>query len=627
MKFRKDINGLRAIAVIAVVLFHFNPAWTPGGFVGVDVFFVISGFLMTGIIFRGIEQENFSIMKFYIARANRIVPALAILCLILLALSWAYLSPMEYRSLAKHVSGSMVFLSNIIYWKESGYFDAASHGKWLLHTWSLSVEWQFYIIYPLALIIMRKIMSLKLMKITIVIGVILSFVFCVFATYRWPDASYYLLPTRVWEMMFGGIAYLYPFTLQEKNKKLVEWLGLFLIIGSYAFISKELLWPGTFALFPVLGAFFIIQSQRHDSLITNNVLFQKLGSWSYSIYLWHWPIVVSIYYFSLSEMFIYLGIGLSILLGYLSNKYFEKINFKSDSSKKFNYFRISAVHISVVVFSLGLLAYKHLFCMYNIPAHIANGMIVDKNTNNNGRYTWDKHLQLDKKITFKENKLKVLIIGDSQSGDFINMLFQAGVNNVDILSRKVEAKCGAFYLNNEMMLDLLSKQNLKQHEQNVCKKSMLRLKESEMVNKADIIIFSMLWKVENIPFILKSIFNISINNRNAKLYLVGVKRFSQSIPQMLYESYIKGDNINDYAFNKIPYQNKSLNDIFEKNQATYDYKYINMTDVLCENEKCFVSNANHDLYYYDSNHTTILGNKFLGNKIKSKNILPFLIFD
>lgn len=145
MEFRKDINGLRAFAVIAVVLFHFNSAWSPGGFAGVDVFFVISGFLMTSIIFRGIEQNSFSVIKFYIARANRIIPALALLCFVLLVGGWFYLTPVEYKALGKHAASSVSFVSNFIYLTEAGYFAASSHEKWLLHTWSLSVEWQFYI--------------------------------------------------------------------------------------------------------------------------------------------------------------------------------------------------------------------------------------------------------------------------------------------------------------------------------------------------------------------------------------------------------------------------------------------------------------------------------------------------
>ena len=355
--FRQDINGLRAIAVIAVVLFHFNASWMPGGFAGVDVFFVISGFLMTGIIFRGIEQENFSILKFYVARANRIIPALAVLCLVLLVFGWFYLTPLDYKALGKHAASSVAFLSNIIYWRESGYFDAASHEKWLLHTWSLSVEWQFYIIYPLVLVAMRKFMSIKTMKFLLLVGTVLGFVFCVIATYKWPNPSYYLLPTRAWEMMLGGIAYLYPLTLSENRKKLFGWTGLGLIIGSYFLISSENPWPGYLAIFPVIGTFLVIQAHRNNSIITNNLVFQKLGTWSYSIYLWHWPLVVIIYTFSLPDYYIYLGISLSIFLGFLSYQYIEKIKFSSYQEWR-NTYRIKPFYISLFLIVLGVLIYS-----------------------------------------------------------------------------------------------------------------------------------------------------------------------------------------------------------------------------------------------------------------------------
>ncbi len=324
MQFRKDINGLRAIAVIAVVLFHFNANWMPGGFAGVDVFFVISGFLMTGIIFRGVEKENFSILKFYAARANRIMPALAVLCLILLVFGWFYLTPLDYRTLGKHVGSSMGFLSNIIYWRESGYFDAASHEKWLLHTWSLSAEWQFYMIYPLILIAMRKFMSLKAMRVSIIVGTLLSFIFCVIVTYKLPIPAYYLLPTRAWEMMIGGVAYLYPLKYKENINKIFEWAGLTLIILSFIFISKENPWPGYMAVMPVFGAFLLIQAQRNDSIITGNIIFQSLGRWSYSIYLWHWPLVVGLVFFNVFDLkIILLTIITSIILGFLSYQYIE----------------------------------------------------------------------------------------------------------------------------------------------------------------------------------------------------------------------------------------------------------------------------------------------------------------
>ena len=147
--FRADINGLRAVAVIAVVLFHFGVAGFSGGFVGVDVFFVISGYLMTRIILGPLAEGRFSVLRFYLARARRIFPALTVLCVLMLAYGWFTLSPIDYKLLSKHAGTSLLFLSNQVYWKESGYFDADAHEKWLLHTWSLSVEWQFYLLYPL----------------------------------------------------------------------------------------------------------------------------------------------------------------------------------------------------------------------------------------------------------------------------------------------------------------------------------------------------------------------------------------------------------------------------------------------------------------------------------------------
>ena len=327
--FRKDINGLRAIAVIAVVIFHFKPTWVEGGFAGVDVFFVISGFLMTGIIFRGLELNNFSLLQFYVSRANRIIPALALLCSVLLLLGMLILTPNEYKVLGMHAAGSLGFFSNILYWTESGYFDSASHGKWLLHTWSLSAEWQFYIIYPLVLFLLHKFISIKYLKLLLLLGTITSFLFCIFFTYNWPTGAYFLLPSRIWEMLLGGVAYLYPITLKNRSNKILERIGIVLILSSYFFISQSASWPGYLAFLPVFGTYLIIQSKNENSLFTGNYIFQKIGAWSYSIYLWHWPIVVFIYYYSLPEYWIIIGITLSVFLGYLSYRFIENIKFKS----------------------------------------------------------------------------------------------------------------------------------------------------------------------------------------------------------------------------------------------------------------------------------------------------------
>jgi peptidoglycan/LPS O-acetylase OafA/YrhL len=193
LNFREDINGLRAIAVMAVMLFHFEPAWAPGGFAGVDIFFVISGFLMTGIIFKGIENDSFSILRFYAARANRIIPPLFALCATLLIIGWFVLTPADYRNLGINSAASSVFISNIIYWLESSYFAPGVENNLLLHTWSLSVEWQFYLIYPVILLFLSKFLSINNIKKLLIVITLLGFSYNLYASVYSPSAAYYLL--------------------------------------------------------------------------------------------------------------------------------------------------------------------------------------------------------------------------------------------------------------------------------------------------------------------------------------------------------------------------------------------------------------------------------------------------
>ena len=278
---------------------------------------------MTSIIFRGIRNNNFSILSFYKARAIRIIPALLVLSSVTFLFCWFFLVPLKFEALGRHVLSSISFLSNITYWKESGYFDTSSQTKWLLHTWSLSVEWQFYIIYPIVLVILSKIFSLNLIKKLLVVTTILGLGLSVYASYYWPSPAYYLFPTRAWEMMAGGLVFLYPVKLNEPVKKYTNIVGFVLIICSYIFMSKADMWPGYLALIPVLGSALIIWSNQQDSLITNNKIMTTIGLWSYSIYLWHWPVVVIGHYFNI-EYWTFIGIPLSILLGYMSYTFIEK---------------------------------------------------------------------------------------------------------------------------------------------------------------------------------------------------------------------------------------------------------------------------------------------------------------
>lgn len=421
MKFRKDINGLRAIAVIAVVLFHFNPTWMPGGFAGVDVFFVISGFLMTGIIFRGIEQQSFSISKFYVARASRIIPALAALCSVLLVFGWFYLISIDYAILGKHAASSIAFFSNYTYLNEAGYFDSASHQKWLLHTWSLSVEWQFYLLYPLALVLASKFFNIEAMKRLLLAATVIGFAYCIYASEQTPDAAYYLLPSRAWEMLMGGVAYLYPLSISQKHKKYSEWLGLIFIIGAYVFISAEVAWPGHLALFPVLGVFLIIQAQRENSIFTSSWIAQKLGAWSYSIYLWHWPIVVAIYYFDLNNYFVYSGMLLSILLGYLSYRFIEKRSFKSNLRGFKRVLTYKPLYMVIIVALVGRVTYKTQGFIWHYPDDV---IVATNEAENKNPYNCMTDEIFPCHIGNKNN-IKAIIVGDSHADALTTSLTSA----------------------------------------------------------------------------------------------------------------------------------------------------------------------------------------------------------
>lgn len=327
--FRDDINGLRAWAVIAVLLFHFKVPGFGAGFIGVDIFFVISGFLMTGIILRGLEQGNFSLWQFYMARARRIVPALMLLVAVLLALGWFWLPTPDYQTLGSQSAYSLAFLSNIHYWRSAGYFDSAAHEKWLLHTWSLGIEMQFYLLYPVfALLVWKLKAGVKTFAWSLVAVCVLSLVLSVFASSLRPAAAFYLLPTRGWELATGGLVFLLgrrsPAWLVGKGP-LLYGAGLLLWLTGFVLIDSSLPWPSGWALLPVLGTALIILASQQRARLMVNPLAQWLGNISYSLYLWHWPLVVALYFAGLQQQWGWVmgGLLLSLLLGELSYRLVE----------------------------------------------------------------------------------------------------------------------------------------------------------------------------------------------------------------------------------------------------------------------------------------------------------------
>lgn len=318
-KYRPDIDGLRAIAVLAVVAFHAFPSWISGGFIGVDIFFVISGFLISTIIFENLDNGTFSCTEFYARRIKRIFPALILILIACLVFGWFVLLAEEYQQLGKHIAAGAGFLSNLVLWKESGYFDSAAETKPLLHLWSLGIEEQFYIIWPLILWLSWK-RRFNLFTITIVVAAI-SFYLNVKGIKKDTVATFYSPQTRFWELMSGSI--LAWVTLYKKNAynsikvkldnclssnlyrerlpideqtlpNLISLLGLLLLAYGFWRIDKSLSFPGKWALIPVLGAVMIIAGGS-KAWANRTVLSNKIVVWfgliSFPLYLWHWPLL------------------------------------------------------------------------------------------------------------------------------------------------------------------------------------------------------------------------------------------------------------------------------------------------------------------------------------------------
>lgn len=297
-----DIDGLRAIAVVPVVLYHAHLFRVPGGFVGVDIFFVISGYLITALILSGIEKGRFTIADFYERRARRILPALFVLLAAASVAAYLILLPHDAKEYGRSLIATIFFFSNVIFSRQAGYFDAPSEMKPLLHTWSLAVEEQFYILYPLFLFFVARYLR-KRYLLAIVSAFVLSFAVSVRQLHTDPVAAFYLAPARAWELMTGGLLALsvLPEIRHRFAASLLGLAGLLLIVYSVCAFSADTPFPGYNALYPCVGAALIIYTGSTERSFVARLLSIKplvfVGLISYSLYLWHWVLLVFARYY------------------------------------------------------------------------------------------------------------------------------------------------------------------------------------------------------------------------------------------------------------------------------------------------------------------------------------------
>jgi peptidoglycan/LPS O-acetylase OafA/YrhL len=365
-KYRPDIDGLRAVAVLCVVIFHGFPSLLPGGFVGVDIFFVMSGFLISTILFESLIANKFSFFGFYLRRAKRIFPSLIVILVVCYIVGWNVLFPSELRGLSKHIFGGSIFLSNFVSFLENGYFDVSADFKPLLHLWSLGIEEQFYIIWPLVLWLAWK--KKSIIKVVIIAAIVFSFALNIITVNTNSNAAFYLPHMRFWELLIGSLlAYLTIFEKEQTARFTTKYahqlsvVGAALLIAALLLISKDDAFPGWWALLPTLATAALIMAGP-QAWVNQHILSRSFMIWfgliSFPLYLWHWPLLSFariLFGDHVTPQIIGTMMVLSVALAWLTYKFVETpIRFGKSEHK--SYYSLTA--ILAVIGVVGLFSFK-----------------------------------------------------------------------------------------------------------------------------------------------------------------------------------------------------------------------------------------------------------------------------
>ncbi len=451
---RGDIQGLRAIAVLGVVIYHIDPGLLPGGFIGVDIFFVISGYLILGHLWRNIADGTFSLLDFYVRRAKRLLPALTVVLLATSVAAYYLMLHEEYSNYTLSLASSLFYVSNFWFYTQAGYFSSALQGDPLLHTWSLSVEEQFYIFFPLLMLALYK------NKINIMLGLlavlIASFSLSEILLNTNADFSFYASPSRFWQFIVGGLVSIQfkNITLPKAARELLSFCCL-LIISISMFLMAPTDFPGVKALIPTLAtALLLFCSTRGDLAYAtlSNPIAMFFGNSSYSLYLWHWPVIV-FYKISVSalpgipdKIIILLT---SMLLGYLSYIAIER----TTQHVKIKSALLNPVSISIIILTLTCIAvftleheHRKRFTEEGLSFESFLSYQAAESESRSGQclltssYNDFSYFNQDECISIVKNKKKLLLIGDSHAAHWYQALNEK-LSNTTAITQVTASGC------------------------------------------------------------------------------------------------------------------------------------------------------------------------------------------
>jgi len=628
MNYRKDIDGLRGIAISLVILSHSGFAIFSGGFIGVDVFFVISGFLITKIILMEISNGTFSFIDFYERRARRILPALSFVILLTILPALIILMPNELVDYAESLIATPLFLSNILFWLQSGYFEPSSELKPLLHTWSLAVEEQFYLLFPILFFLLFN-FGRKIIFLTLLIIFLISISISEWGSFHKPWPNFYLLPSRAWELLLGSFGAIYFNNIQNISfkfkKELFDFfsiLGVLLIILSLYFFEPGVRHPSLLTLFPTLGSVFILLFYNTNRSITYKLLSNKvlvnIGLVSYSAYLFHHPIFAFFRYLNYTNTFVIIClIFLTLFLSFFSYKFIEQPfrDRKRITTKKFLYIIVS-INISIVL--VGTLFFikegypnrlnDYQISLINFENHNKNSKFGEKNCllidNDNNVTIKNTCLELD-----KTNKKELLLWGDSFAEHYSETFENKSYFDLKLYT----SGCPPFF-------------NYVYSLNPICKIIEDEMKEVLKNSKPSKVVLSANWfkhrkSIEKLEETIKTIRTLS---KTTKIVLFGnLPQWHPSLPQTLARinnPKLTVSKIKISYFEKLNEIDIKLREIAEKHNVLF----VSLLDLLCESDECisfYKKNNELKIMAYDYGHLTSDGAEYIANLEAIRRIL------